>query len=65
MGGGGEGRYFPGYFERGPRLLSLENRGKIEPKEIPRSFIPRLLVCFRGIERLKIDSGTNVDVHMR
>ena len=33
---------FPGYQESGPRLLLLENRRKIEPKEIP----SRLLVVF-------------------
>ena len=29
-----------------PRLLLLENGRKIEPKEIPSCFIPRLLVAF-------------------
>ena len=37
---------FPGYYERGPWLLLLENRTKIEPKEIPSCLIPRLLVVF-------------------
>ena len=37
---------FPGYQESGPRLLLLENRRKIEPKEIPSHLIPRLLVVF-------------------
>ena len=37
---------FPGYYECGPRLLLLENRRKIEPKEIPCCLIPRLLVVF-------------------
>ena len=37
---------FPGYYESGPRLLLLENRRKIEPKEIPSRLIPRLLVLF-------------------
>ena len=32
--------------ESGPRLLLLENRRKIEPKEIPSRLIPRLLVVF-------------------
>ena len=36
----------PGYYECGPRLLLLENRRKIEPKEIPSRLIPRLLVVF-------------------
>ena len=36
----------PGYYECGPRLLLLENRRKIEPKEIPCCLIPRLLVVF-------------------
>ena len=37
---------FPSYYERGPQLLAKENRRKIEPKEIPSSLIPRLLVVF-------------------
>jgi len=37
---------FPGYYECGPWLLLLENRRKIEPKEIPSCLIPRLLVVF-------------------
>ena len=37
---------FPGYWESGPRLLLLENRRKIEPKEIPSRLIPCLLVVF-------------------
>ena len=37
---------FPSYYERGPQLLAKENRRKIEPKEIPSSFIPSLLVVF-------------------
>jgi len=36
----------PGYYERGPWLLSRENRSKIEPKETPSCLIPRLLVVF-------------------
>ena len=36
----------PGFYEHGPWLLSLENRRKIEPKEIPSCLIPRLLVVF-------------------
>ena len=36
----------PGYYERLPRLLSKENKIKIEPKEIPSCLIPRLLVVF-------------------
>ena len=36
----------PGYYECGPRLLLLENRRKIEPKEIPCCLIPLLLVVF-------------------
>ena len=35
-----------GYYERGPWLLSKENRRKIEPKETPSCMIPRLLVLF-------------------
>ena len=38
---------FPGYYECGCWLLSLENRRKIEPgKEIPSCLIPRLRVVF-------------------
>ena len=37
-------RISTGYYECGPRLLSSENRRKIEPKEIPGWFIPRLFV---------------------
>ena len=36
----------PGYYECGPWLLSLENRRKIEPKEILSCLIPHLLVVF-------------------
>ena len=32
-----------GYHECGPRLLSLEKRRKIEPKEIPRCLVPRCI----------------------
>ena len=35
-----------GYYECGPRLLSWENRRKIESKEIPSRLIPHLLVVF-------------------
>ena len=43
---------FPGYKESGPWLLLLENRRKIELKEIPSRLIPRLLVVF--IRQLEI-----------
>ena len=36
----------PSYYECGPRLLSLENSRKIEPKETHSCLIPRLLVVF-------------------
>ena len=36
----------PGYYERLPRLLSKENKRKIEPKEIPSCLIPGPLVEF-------------------
>ena len=40
-------RWVPGislsYYECLPRLLSKENERKIEPKDIPSCFIPRLL----------------------
>ena len=34
------------YYECGPRLSLMENKGKLEPKETPRCLIPRLLVVF-------------------
>ena len=37
---------FPGRYERGPRLLSQENRRKIGPKEIFSCNIPCLFVAF-------------------
>ena len=37
---------FPGCFEFGPCLLSVENIRKIEPKGIPRCLIPHLIVVF-------------------
>ena len=36
----------PGYYECCPRLLLMENKGKLEPTETPRCLIPRLLVVF-------------------
>ena len=36
----------PSYYEHGPLLRSLENRRKIEPKEVLSCLIPRLLVVF-------------------
>ena len=43
----------PGYYECGPLLLSLENKRKLEPKEIPSCLIPHLLVVFtRKLETL-------------
>ena len=35
-----------GYYEHGPRLLSKENKRKIEPNETPSCLIPCLLVVF-------------------
>ena len=44
--------------ESGPRLLLLENRRKIEPKEIPSCLIPRLLVVItRQLEILVTTVG--------
>ena len=37
---------FPGYYERGSRLLLKENGSKIERKEIPSCLIPHLLFVF-------------------
>ena len=43
----------PSYNACGPRLLSLEQRRKIDPKEIPSCLIPCLLVVFtRQLENL-------------
>ena len=39
-------RFPPGYYECGPRLSLMENKGKLKPKETPRCLIPRLLVVF-------------------
>ena len=39
-------RISPGYYERGPQLLSQENRRKLEPKENSGCLIPSLLVVF-------------------
>ena len=36
----------PSYYGCGLRLLSLENRRKIEPKEIPSFLIPHLATCY-------------------
>ena len=36
----------PGYYECGPRLFLMENKGKLEPEETPRWLIRRLLVVF-------------------
>ena len=47
---------FPGYYERGPRLLSFENRRKIEPKEILGVWFP--LVLTRHLEILVTTLGT-------
>ena len=44
--GSGDQGFAPSHYERGPWLLSWENRRKIEPKEILSCLIPRLLVVF-------------------
>ena len=36
----------PGYYDCGLRLLLMENKRKLEPKETPRCLIPRLLLVF-------------------
>ena len=46
----------PGYYECGCRLLLMENKRKLEPKETPRSLIPRLLLVF--IRQLEILTTT-------
>ena len=50
----------PGYYECDPRLLLLENRRKIEPKEIPSCLIPRLLVVFSRQLEILVTTLTNV-----
>ena len=35
---------FPGYYEYSPQLLSLENRRKIEPTEIPKEIASCLIL---------------------
>ena len=40
------GGIFPSCYEYGPQLLSLEDRRKIEPKEIPSCLIRHLFVVF-------------------
>ena len=52
---GGRG-FSPATYECGPRLLLLENRRKLEPKETPRCLIPRLLFVF--IRQLEILATT-------
>ena len=49
---GGNRGAFAGYHERGPQLLSKENRRKIEPKETSSCLIARLFFVF--IRQLKI-----------
>ena len=44
----------PGYYECGPRLLLLENRIKIGPKDIPSCLIPYLLVVFTQQHRILV-----------
>ena len=46
----------PGYYECGPHLFLMENKGKLEPKETPRCLIRRLLVVFT--QQLKILTTT-------
>ena len=56
---------FPGYQESGPRLLLLENRKKIEPKEITCRLIPHLLVVFtRQLEILVTTLHIHCAVHI-
>ena len=43
---GGDRGAFAGYYERGPQLLTRENRRKIEPKETPSCLITRLIFVF-------------------
>ena len=54
---GGRG-FSPATKRVAPQLLLVENRRKIEPKEIPSRLIPRLLVVFtRQLETLVTTLG--------
>ena len=44
----------PDYYECSPRLLLLENRRKMEPKEIPSCLIPYILVVFTEQHRILV-----------
>ena len=44
----------PDYYEFSPRLLLLENRRKMEPKEIPSCLIPYILVVFTEQPRILV-----------
>ena len=46
-------RISPVYYECGPLLVSLENRRKMEPKEIPSCMIPHLHVLVVFTRQLK------------
>ena len=47
------------FYERGPWLVALVNRRKIEPKEIPSCFIPHLLVVFNRQLEILVTSLNN------
>ena len=47
------------FYERGPWLVALVNRRKIEPKEIPSCFITHLLVVFTWQLEILVTSLNN------
>ena len=49
----------PGYYERGPRLLSKEKRRKVEPKETLSCSIPHLLVVFTRLLEILVTTLQN------
>ena len=55
-----------GYYERDPHLLSWENWRKVEPKEIPSSLIPHLLVMLtRRLKILASDIPEVIKLHLQ
>ena len=55
-------RISPGYYDRSPRLLSNENKRKIEPKEISSCLTPCLIAVFMLSFNLFKFKGVNVQL---